>query len=97
VDPTIVRLVIFHSTVTMQNDGGVCHTVTSLIKPDCPAHIGQMMKSPLKAEFKGAHFENYDKMYSTGTWSFPVLRYLIPAAAVLLAILPEYAVESTST
>jgi hypothetical protein len=50
-----------------------CPAVTSLIKPDCPVHIGQMMKSPFKAEFKGAHFKNYDKMYSTGTWSFPVL------------------------
>jgi hypothetical protein len=32
------------------------------------------MKSPFKADFKGAHFENYYKMYATGTWSFPVLR-----------------------
>jgi hypothetical protein len=71
--------------------------VTSLIKPDCTAHIGQMMKSPFKADFKGAHFENYEKMYSTGTWSFPVIHSLIPAEAALLPIRPAYAVESTST
>jgi hypothetical protein len=64
-----------------------CCAVASLIKPNCPAHIGQIMKSPFKAEFKGAHFENYDKMYSTGTWS--------SAGVVLLPICPAYAIKST--
>jgi hypothetical protein len=48
-----------------------------------------MMKSPVKADFKGARFENYDKMYSTGTWSFPILSSL--------HIRPGYAVKSTLT
>jgi hypothetical protein len=74
-----------------------CNAVTSLIKPDCSARVGQIMKSLFKEEFKGAHFENYDKMYSTGTWSFSVLRSLIPAESVLLPICPAYTIKYTST
>jgi hypothetical protein len=43
-----------------------------------------MLKSPYKAEFKAAHFENYDKIYHTGTWSAPVLRNLLPPDTVIL-------------
>jgi hypothetical protein len=54
------------------------------------------MKSPFKTAFKGAHFENYDNMYINGTWSFTVLRSLVPDGAVILPIRPAYAVKSTS-
>jgi hypothetical protein len=74
-----------------------CRAIASLHKPDCPEHIGQIMKSPFKDDFKGAHFENYDKMYSTGTWSYLLLRSLILSEAVLLPIRPAYAVKSTTT
>jgi hypothetical protein len=37
-----------------------CRAVTSGIKPDTPAHLGDMLKSPYEAEFKASHFENYD-------------------------------------
>jgi hypothetical protein len=74
-----------------------CRDVASLHKADYPGHIDQRMKSPFKAGFKGAHFENYDNMYSTGTWSHPVLRSLIPAEAVFLPIRTAYAVTSTNT
>jgi hypothetical protein len=40
-----------------------CRAVTSLLKPDCPEHVGQMVRSPFRAYFKVAHFDNYDKMY----------------------------------
>jgi hypothetical protein len=35
--------------------------------PDCPEHIGQMVNSPFKYDFKGKKIEKYDKMYSRGT------------------------------
>jgi hypothetical protein len=56
-----------------------------------------MMRSPFKADFQGAHFENYEKMYGTGTWSSPVLRSLLPSDALLLPIRPVYAVKLMST
>jgi hypothetical protein len=68
-----------------------CRAIASLHKAYCPKHIGQMIKSPFKADLKGAHFENYDKMYSTGTWSYPLLRSLSPPEAVLLPIRSAYA------
>jgi hypothetical protein len=74
-----------------------CHAVTSFCHPECPEHVGQMMKSPLKAGFNCAHFENYDKMYSTSTWKFPMLRSLVPNEGVIIPICPAYAVKSTST
>jgi hypothetical protein len=74
-----------------------CCDVASLHKPECPTHIGQMMESPFKYNFKGAHFEKYDKMYHTGTWSYPLLRSLIPKDAFLLPIFPAYAIQSTTT
>jgi hypothetical protein len=43
------------------------HAVTSLRKPNCPDHVGQMVRSPFRSDFKLAHFENYEKMYQTGT------------------------------
>jgi hypothetical protein len=70
-----------------------CCAVTAGIKHDTPAHLGDMLKSPYKAEFKAAHFENYDKMYRTGTWSAPVLQSLLPPDAVILLTLSVYAVK----
>jgi hypothetical protein len=74
----------------------VCRAVAYLHKPECPEYIEQMMKSPFKADFKGSHFENNDKMYSTGTWSYPLLRSIIPPEAVLLPLRPAYTVKSTT-
>jgi hypothetical protein len=71
-----------------------CRAVTAIMKPDVPAHIGEMLKSPYKPEFKAAHFENYDKMFRTGTCSSPVLRSLLPREAVILPPHSVYAVES---
>jgi hypothetical protein len=56
-----------------------------------------MIKSPFKVDFKGAHSKNYNKMYSTGTLSYPLLPSLIPPEAVLLLICPGYAVKLTTT
>jgi hypothetical protein len=70
-----------------------CRAITAGIKPDTPAHLGDMLKSPYKAEFKAAHFENYDKMYRTGTWSAPVIRSLLPPDAVILPPRSVYAVK----
>jgi hypothetical protein len=55
-----------------------CRAVTSLLNPDCPEHVGQMVRSPFRADFKFAHFENYDKMYQAGTWIYPVAKTLLP-------------------
>jgi hypothetical protein len=74
-----------------------CSAVTSLTKPDCPEHVGQMVRNPFHAEFKFAHFENYDKMYSTGTWSYPVATHLLPAGDLILPIRSTYKVKSTET
>jgi hypothetical protein len=74
-----------------------CRTVTSLTKPECLKHVGQMARSPFRAEFKCAHFKSYDNMYHTGTWSCPVANKLLPAEAVMLPIHSTYAVKSTST
>jgi hypothetical protein len=74
-----------------------CRVVPSLKKPACPEHVGQMVRSPFKMDFKFAHFENYDKMYQTGTWSYPVARSLLPSNAVILPIHSTYAVKSTET
>jgi hypothetical protein len=79
------------------SDSVACRAVASLYKPDCLEHIGQMMKIPFKSEFKGAHFENYDNMYHTGTWSYPVVSSLVLRAAVLLPIHPAYTVKSIYT
>jgi hypothetical protein len=83
-------------TLPVISESVACRAITSLYKPNCPEHIGQMMKSPFKSEVKGAHLENYDKMHQTGTWSYPVLRSLIPRAAVLLPIRPVYTIKPTS-
>jgi hypothetical protein len=74
-----------------------CRAVTSLIKPECPEHVGQMVRSPFRVDFKMAHFENYDKMYQTGTWSYPVAKSLLPPKAVILPIRLAYSVKSTET
>jgi hypothetical protein len=74
-----------------------CRAVTSLKKPDCPEHVGQMVRSPFKMDFKFAHFENYDKMNQTGTWSYPVARSLLPSNAVNLPIHYTYSIKSTET
>jgi hypothetical protein len=76
-------------------DPVACCAVVSLHKNKCPEHIGQMMKSPFKVDFKGALFENYEKMYQTCTWIYPLLSSLIPKEVVLLPICPAYAVKST--
>jgi hypothetical protein len=70
-----------------------CRAVTAGIKPDTPAHLGDMLKSPYKAEVKAAYFENYDKMYRTGTWNVPVLQSLLPPDAVVLPPRSIYAVK----
>jgi hypothetical protein len=70
-----------------------CHAVTAGIKSDTPANLGDMLKSPYKAEFKAAHFENFKKVYRTGTWSAPVLRSLLPPDAVILPPRSVYAVK----
>jgi hypothetical protein len=78
-------------------DTVACRAVNSLHRPDYPEHIGQMMNSPFKDDVKGAHFEKYDNMYSMHTWSFPILRSLVPPEGIILPILPDYATKSTST
>jgi hypothetical protein len=70
-----------------------CRAVTAGIKPDTPAHLGDILKSPYKAELKAAHFENYNKMYRTGTWSAPVLRSHLPPDDVILPPRSLYAVK----
>jgi hypothetical protein len=34
-----------------------CRAATSLLKPDCPEHVGQMVQSPFRADFKFAHLK----------------------------------------
>jgi hypothetical protein len=75
----------------------VWHAVTSLNKPDCTEHVGKMVRSPFKKDFKFAHFKNYNKMYQTGTWGYPVARSLLPSDAIILPIRSTYAVKSTET
>jgi hypothetical protein len=75
----------------------VCRAVTSMIKPECPKHAGQMVRIPFQADFKFAHFEIYDIMYQTGTWSYPVDKSVIPPAAVILPIHSTYSVKSIET
>jgi hypothetical protein len=72
-----------------------CRAVTDITKPDVPAHLGEMLKSPYKPEFNAAHFKNYDKLFRTGTWSAPVLRSLLPRKAVILPPRSVCAVKST--
>jgi hypothetical protein len=74
-----------------------CRAVTSLLKPDCPEHVGQIARSPFCADFKMAHFENYDKTYAIGTWSYPVAKAILPPDAITLPIRSTYSVKSTIT
>jgi hypothetical protein len=74
-----------------------CRALTSLTKPDCPAHVDQMVRSPFRAKFKFAHFENYDKMYQAGTWSYPVDNKCLPSKAVTLPMQSPHASKSTPT
>jgi hypothetical protein len=64
----------------------VCRIVTSLVKPECPEHVGKMVHHPFWDEFKFTNFENYDKMYSTRTWSYPVNKSIFPLDALILPI-----------
>jgi hypothetical protein len=74
-----------------------CRAVTPLTKLDCTEHVGQMVRNPFHVKFKFAHFENYDKMYSTGTWKYPVAKHLLHAGALILQICSTYKVKSTET
>ena len=58
--------------------------IQSPICPSTPAHIGQMIRSPFKAEWTDAIFENYDKMWTTGAWSKPFLRTTLPTDSKIL-------------
>jgi hypothetical protein len=78
-------------------DPVACRAVTSLHKPECPEHVGQMVRSPFRSDFEIAHFENYDKMYQTGTWSYPVAKTLLPSGTVILPLRSTYTVKSTET
>jgi hypothetical protein len=78
-------------------DSVACRAVTSLHKPECPEHVVQMVWSPFWLDFKLAHFENYDEMYETVTWSYPVAKTLLPSGAVILPIRSTYAVKYTET
>ena len=48
-------------------------------KPSTPEHIGEMIKDPLRAEWTDSVFENYEKMWITGTFSKTFLRSTIPS------------------
>jgi hypothetical protein len=74
-----------------------CRAVTSLLKTDCPDHVGQMVRSSFRADFKMAHFENYDKIYEIGTWSYHVAKSLRPPDAITLPIRSTYSIKSTVT
>jgi hypothetical protein len=70
-----------------------CRAVTSLKKPGCPEHVGKMIHSPFTMYFKFAHFKNYENMYQTGTWSYPVARSLLLFNVIILPIRSTYAVN----
>jgi hypothetical protein len=44
-----------------------------------------------------AHFENYDKIYSTGTWSYHMAKSIIHSDALLLPIRSTYNFKLTET
>jgi hypothetical protein len=67
-------------------DPVVCRTVTSLHKPECPEHVGQMVCISFGSDFKLVHFENYNKMCQSGTWSYPVAKTLLPSSVAILPI-----------
>jgi hypothetical protein len=74
-----------------------CRAIISLTNPECSEHAGQMVRSPFCAEFKFAHFENYDKMYQTCTWSYPVANILLPVESMTLHMRSTYSGKSTTT
>ena len=46
--------------------------ITNLPKrPECPPHIGQALKSPLRQLWIDCLYDSYDKMHKTGTLSLP--------------------------
>lgn len=53
-------------------------------KPATPEHIGQVIHSPLCAEWTDAIFENYEKMATSNTFSKPFLRSLLPKDTTIL-------------
>jgi hypothetical protein len=59
--------------------------------------LGKWFVTHFWADFKFAHFENNDKMYSTGTWSYPVAKSILPSDAFILPIRLTYNVKSTET
>lgn len=54
------------------------------VKPETPEHVGQVLKSPLRAEWKDAIFENYEKMATTNTFRKPFLKSLLPENTTIL-------------
>jgi hypothetical protein len=67
-----------------------CRAVISLLKPDCPEHVGHMARSPWCADLKKEHFKHYDKMYE-------VSKDLLPLDAITLPVHSTYSVKSTVT
>lgn len=50
------------------------HIIELITKPLGPAYIGDMLKYPLKSEWKTSLFKNYDKNHCFGLFSCPFLR-----------------------
>jgi hypothetical protein len=69
--------------------------VSTPVKPDTPAHIGQLSNNPFYAEWKAALFKNYAKMLQSGTWSAPILRTQVPTSKTILPARVTFKVKNT--
>ncbi len=58
--------------------------ISSPIKPETPAHFGATYTSPFASDWKDALFQNYNKMLTSGTFSAPILRSLVPSNKTIL-------------
>ena len=61
-----------------------CNVISSPMKPPNPNHIGDIYSCNFKNDWKATHFDNYDKIFHTGTWSAPMILAQAPTGVTLL-------------
>ena len=71
------------------------HMVELSERPTAPEHFGEMMKSPLRSEWKLSMFANYDKNHSFGVLSRPFRKNLLPDNVKVHRVTIGFRVKST--
>lgn len=71
--------------------------VSSQVCPDTPSHFGATFNSPFASDWRDAHFQNYNKMLASGTFSALILCSSVPLHKTILRPRVTCKVKDTST